>query len=267
MTGSARRKRVVSKQRVALAAALVAAIAAAIVVLVASPWDRGGTPARPKAVIVDQLAFSDPNPDFAAKAARALEAAGYIVDYYPNIAVTVEFYRDLPSLGYSFVLLRSHSTQFLFRADDANSSRQVADNSVMLFTTEPYSAFAHLEDQRARRLAVGSYPDRPAAGQYFLINPTFVESSMRGRFRDATIVLMGCGGLSTPDLAKAFQRRGAKDFISWDTDVTSAHTDAATQALLTHLVSESLPPTEAVAKTMAEVGPDPSYGSRLLAFP
>ena len=243
------------------------AFAAAAAVIAARPWDRDDSPAVPRAAIIDQLGYTDANPDFAAEASRVLEAAGYAVDYYPSAAITVEFYRELPSRGYNFVLLLSHSTNILYKPDAGNAELQAVDKSVMLFTTEPYSAFAHVEDQRSRRLAVGSYPDRPIAGRYFLIQPEFVTSSMHGRFRDATIVLMGCAGLSTPDLAEAFQRRGAKEFISWDTAVTAAHTDAATRKLLAHLVGEGLAPEEAVARTMADVGPDPAYGARLVTYP
>jgi hypothetical protein len=220
-------------------------------------------------VIVDQLAITDPNPDFAAQASRALERAGYIVDYYPSTAVTVEFYRELPKRGYSFVLLRSHSTELLYKHKDADApaSLYIAGRSVMLFTNEPYSPFAHVDDQLADRLGVGSYPDGRQPGRYFVIDPAFVASSMHGRFHDATIVLMGCGGLSTIDLAKAFEQRGAKEFISWDASVTAAHTDAATQTLLNHLIADGLEPKQAVARTMTEVGPDPSFGAHLLAYP
>jgi hypothetical protein len=247
---------------------VVLAAVSAIALIVAAPWEGGaGAPARPRAVIIDQLAFTDANPEFAADASRQLEAAGYAVDYYPSKAVTVEFYRELPTRGYSFVLLRSHSTQFIYRRDSATSALRQAENSVMLFTTEPYSQVAYADEQRSGRVAVGSYPDGQAPGQYFLIDPTFVASSMRGQFRNATVVLMGCGGLSTTDMAKAFEKRGAKEFISWDTSVTAAHTDAATRTLLSHLLGDTPQPNEAVAKTMAEVGPDPSFGSKLVAYP
>jgi hypothetical protein len=266
----ARKRRIsVAKRKAWLASAGVAfAGVSAILLLLAAPWDRGGgTPPRPRAVIVDQLAYTDANPDFAAEAERDLRAAGYDVDYYPSKAVTVEFYRELPSRGYGFVLLRSHSTQFIYRRDPVTSELKQAENSVMLFTTEPYSQVAHADEQRSGRVAVGSYPDHQAEGQYFLIDPTFVANAMHGQFKNATVVLMGCGGLSTTDLAKAFEKRGAKEFISWDTSVTAAHTDAAARKLLAHLLGDTPQPNEAVARTMAEVGPDPSFGSKLLAYP
>lgn len=57
-----------------------------------------------KAAIVDQLSLTQPNPAFAETATGILEDAGYLVDYYPGEAVTVEFYRDLPTHGYDLIL-------------------------------------------------------------------------------------------------------------------------------------------------------------------
>jgi hypothetical protein len=249
---------------IVVAASLLFTLAVSLLLAISSNSDDG--PSGPRAVIIDQLAHTDANPDFAKDATSVLESAGYRVDYYPSAAITVEFYRELPSRGYSFVLLRSHSTNFLTRPDENNPGETVVDKSVMLFTTEPYTVFAHGDEQRDRQIAVGSYPDHPDAGRYFLIQPEFVASRMHGHFKDATVVLMGCGGLSTPDLAEAFKGRGAKEFISWDASVTAAHTDEATRSLLGHLVRDGLTPDEAVAKTMEDVGPDPAFGARLVTF-
>ncbi len=229
-------------------------------------WPSDGAAGPPRAVIVDQLALTNPNPEFVNEAGLRLQAAGYAVDYYRSYEVTVDFYRDLPKRGYKLIVIRSHASQQIFERDPATGGA-VEHAGVALFTNEPYSQFTHEDDQRGYRLGVGSYPQLGITDKYFLIGPEFVRSSMRGTFKDATIVLMGCGGLSTPDMARAFEERGVRQFISWDTLVTAAHTDAATQELLGHLVSDRLPPAEAVAQTMAAVGPDPSYGSRLLVYP
>ena len=61
--------------------------------------------------------------------------------------------------------------------------------------------------------------------------------------------------------------KGAKAVIGWDALVSAAQTDAATERLLQHLVAEGLPMGEAVQKTMAEVGTDPSYGASLRVYP
>ena len=78
---------------------------------------------------------------------------------------------------------------------------------------------------------------------------------------------MGCSGLKTDDLAQAFIARGASQLVSWDQPVTAAHTDEATSELLSDLLAKKLGMRQAVASTMAKVGPDPSYGARLAVYP
>lgn len=66
-------------------------------------------PVEPKtAAIVDQLSLSEPNPGFLASAARTLEQAGYLVDYYPADQVSVDLYRYLPTFDYDLIAFRVH---------------------------------------------------------------------------------------------------------------------------------------------------------------
>jgi hypothetical protein len=90
---------------------------------------------------------------------------------------------------------------------------------------------------------------------------------MTGRFDGATIVLMGCDGLIADTTAEAFVRKGVRDVVGWNGRVSAKHTDAATESLLRHLLMDGLPTRDAVTQTMAEVGPDPEYGSTLLVYP
>jgi len=64
-------------------------------------------PSLPKAAIVDQGSLAPtagPNPVFVKKATAILKEAGFSVDYYPGEEVTVEFYRNLPTYGYDFII-------------------------------------------------------------------------------------------------------------------------------------------------------------------
>ena len=98
-------------------------------------------------------------------------------------------------------------------------------------------------------------------------NLKFIQSRMNGEFQGTTVVLMGCDGLRSDRTAQAFLNRGAKTFISWDRPVSATHTDKATQRLLQLLLVDELPAAEAVARTMQDVGPDPTFQSELLTFP
>ena len=134
--------------------AAVTAIAVAAALAVALVFDRLPTsnssqPSGPlTAAIIDQASLTQPNPALAESATAILERAGYTVDYYPGEQVTVDFYRDLPTLGYDLLIVRTHSGLYLdgIRTDEA-----------FLFTSEPYSQTEHLDDQRARRLIKASY--------------------------------------------------------------------------------------------------------------
>jgi len=239
---------------VALAAVALASVALAIGLLLTV---GSGGPSGPKtAAIIDQLSLTVPNPQFAEAATGTLEKAGYTVDYFPGEEVTVDFYRGLPARGYDLILLRSHSSRLQEHWEDTEI------DEVILFTSEPYSEVEYVEEQEAGQLAIARYTE--GGEPYFGIAPGFITSSMRGSFDGATVVLMGCEGLSTHATGKAILEMGAESVISWTGLVTATHTDLATEELVDLLVLGELPPDEAVAQTMAKVGPDPSFGSELL---
>jgi hypothetical protein len=215
-------------------------------------------PGPPTAAIVDQLSFNVPNPDFAQQTTALLEQAGYKVDYYPSEQVNVDFYRRLSEHGYKVIIFRSHADRL-----QAEWHGKPIDE-VILFTSEPYDRSKYVSDQAANRLVIAQYAK--GGDEYFGIAPDFFNKTI-GNFKGTTIVMMGCEGLLSTRTAAAFVDLGAKTYISWDASVTAPHTDAATEALLQHLLIEKRSASDAVALTMADVGPDPVYGSRLEAYP
>jgi hypothetical protein len=227
----------------------------------ARPTTGDSAPGPATAAIVDQLSLTEPNPTFAATATNLLEQGGYAVDYYPGEQVTVEFYRGLPAHGYDLLVLRVHSGM---ATDDG-----VPTGYLGLFTGEPFSEVFHdaetWEDAEAGRLGRARQGD--GSPEYFSIVPDFIESSMRERFEGTTVIMMGCDGLRTDATAEAFVRKGAKAVVGWSGRVSASHTDAATERLLQHLLIEEHTSREAVARTMAEVGPDPQYHSTLVYYP
>ncbi len=271
--------------RPALLTGLLTALAAGAIAYVWLGLPVGGGerydgPAPLTAVIIDQLSLTSPDQAFVDEATRTLQAAGYTVDYVPGEEVTVDYFRDLPSRDYGLVIVRAHSGFVLRNPQQAGDTRAPTDT--FLFTSEAFSDDRHVDDQRSRRLSVAYYVDTgleqldgdPDAllrafqtePRYFGIKPGFIESSARGRFRNSTVVLMGCNGLSTQSLAQAFVKKGARAVVGWDELVTAGHTDQATERLLGYLLGEGLSTREAVARTAAEVGPDPTYGGKLLLY-
>jgi hypothetical protein len=263
---SAQRRRARTWRLRLLVAATGAVVACAVIAIVAGfALIQGSGSGRPKAVIVDQLAITDPNQAFVDDATQKLRDAGYDVDYRGPAEVTVDFYRSLPGRGYKLIVLRSHAAEQVERDKTTGDVHTLGDAG--LFTDEPYSTSAHLQEQYASVLGIGTIPQMPHQPQLFTVPPVFVASQTHGRFDGTLVVLMGCAGLKTEGLAKAFIGKGASEFISWDDAVTATHTDKATTDLLQHLLGDQLSAKEAVARTMADVGPDPELGAHLLSYP
>ena len=237
----------------------ISAVVAALLVFVVAEGGDSDPPAGPTAVIVDQLDLTAPNPEFAEAATKTLEEAGYVVEYVPGAEVTVDFYRELPDQGYDMVILRSHSARL-----QSEFAGEPVDE-VILFTNEGWTDQKYVSEQETGQLTTARYNDE--GERYFGVAPSFIEESAQGSFDGTTIVLMGCEGLGSERTAEVFVRKGAQSVISWDGLVSATHTDAATEELLELMLLGQLPAAEAVAETMTSVGPDPTYGSKLLSLP
>lgn len=222
----------------------------------------GNSSLKPRAVIVDQLSLTERNPAFVESAGGILTRAGYDVDYYGGEEVTVDLYRGLPRQRYDLVILRVHSG--LVNEINAKTGAEKLTEAVALATGEPYDETKYASALGPQYPGLGAYRNTPPL---FGITPDFVRSAMEGKFDETTIILMGCDGLFSSETAEVFLEKGAKSFVSWTGLVSAAHTDAATERLLQHLVGERLAVEEAVAKTMAELGPDAKYGSTLRLYP
>jgi len=215
---------------------------------------------EPKAAIVDHLSLTVPNQTFIETATNILKQAGYTVDYYPSKQVTVDFYRNLPTRGYALVILRVHSS-----ATDVGGT----EGPVALFTSERVSSTKYVYEQLTDQLVGVAYSveEKERGIAYFGINPPFITHSMKGKFQNTTIIMMGCEGLDNPLMAEAFRQKGAKVYISWNQPVSASHTDLATTTLLQHLLIEKLTVKQAIQETFKEVGADPAYRSLLVYYP
>jgi hypothetical protein len=245
----------------ALAVSLAAAAVAAVLLIpgarealgLASSGDDELT-----AVIIDQLDLTAPNPEFVTDTTELLESDGYVVDYVAGTDVTVDVYRTLPKGDYDLVILRVHSTAEVSRGDDDVTS-------VSIFTGQPYSEDLYYEEQL--RGAVGFAQYTEDSPKLFGVTAEFVRNSMEGRFDNTVVLMMGCQGFINAEGAEAFTDKGARTFIGWDGLVTADHTDEATSLLLQYLISDDADSRDAVDLTMAEIGPDPDFGSQLVARP
>jgi hypothetical protein len=256
-----RRTRRFAPRPVALALSVLAVLAGAAVAWAVLRSDDGEENGPPKAAIVDQLSVNLPNAEFVQRATATLEGAGYIVDYYPGDQTDVEFYRRLPVLDYDVLVFRNHADRL--QAIEPSGERF---DEVILFTSERYDRGRYIDDQAANRLVIASYPEDDTE-TFFGISSRFIKDGMIGEFHGTTVIMMGCEGLLNDSTAQAFIDRGAETYISWDETVSVQHTDAAGERLLDLLYAQKLPAAAAVDQTMAELGPDPFFGSSLLAYP
>lgn len=164
-------------------------------------------------------------------------------------------FQQLANLDYDYLLLRVHIARF------TGEWRGKTYDYPVLFTSEPYSADEYVSEQWDLLLnPVYAYEGAPT---FFGVAPNFIEAN--GDFNGATVVMMGCSGLSTDALAAAFADQGADRVVGWNDLVSAEHTDEATSRLLSYLL-EGDSAQQAVAKTNAEVGTDPVYHSHLLAY-
>jgi len=172
---------------------------------------------------VDQLSLSFPSPSFVRRCTAVLEGAGFAVDYYPGKEVTVKLYKNLPTHNYDLIILRAHSAY-------------IEKHSILaIFTSEPYTKDRYIYEQLRHRIARGKLEQPPEGDPGCLaITDKFIRHSMKGSFKDSSIIMMGCAGIRAA--AKAFLMKEARVYIGWDGRVSADHTDLATLKLLETLL-------------------------------
>jgi len=214
-------------------------------------------PGEPKAAIVDQLYSLQPNEDFIQQTTQELEDYGFEVDLYQGDKITVDLYRHLPGLGYKVIIFRAHSGLLGMEGEIIKRT--------CLFTNEPYSERKHVAEQLSDQLAMARIDEHHP--WVFAIGDEFVTQSMKGQFANTVVIMMGCSCLYLDDLAQAFIEKGASTYLGWDVAVDLSYVDDASISLVQNLCGENLTVREAVAKTMAEKGPDPRHGAELKYYP
>ena len=212
--------------------------------------------AEAKAAIVDQLYTLYPNQVFVEQMTLELEAYGFRVDVWRGDAVTVDFYRKLPTYGYKLIIFRVHSG-LQVEADEANRT--------WLFTSETYSETSHVIEQLTDQLTFArTHEDAPWV---FAIGARFITNSMKGDFDNTVIIMMGCSAARHWDMAQAFTKKGASTYLGWNASVDLGYVGRAALEVVSNLCTEAMTVEGAIDSTMAEVGPDPNYNAFLYGYP
>ena len=210
-----------------------------------------------KAAIVDQLYNIRENPAFIEYTTQELKDYGFEVDVYQGDDVTVDLYRKLPTYGYKLIIFRVHSGLLIHEED--------VGNRTWLFTSEPYSRTRHFFEQLGGQ--VTSAKTSEDAPSVFAVGAKFITQVMEEQFADTAIIMMGCAGFNSEDLAQAFSQKGASTYMAWDASVGLSYVDDATTGLVEKLIFKELTIAEAVAETMKEKGLDPVGNAVLKYYP
>ncbi|MEM1514873.1 MAG: hypothetical protein QXH24_02325 [Candidatus Bathyarchaeia archaeon] len=199
-----------------------------------------------RAVIIDSIGLTKPNPAFLEGAREVLVNAGLKVEFFNGSQVTIRLLDDFG--GYGLVILRVHS------------AIDIKHGFLYLFSAEPYSKDKYLYEQYygAYREA---YTFDSNEGLYFALRADLLgsEDGLRG----STIILMGCNGTNSEYAIEKLFEKGAKEIIAWDGYVDLEYTDKVALKLLRLVYEEGLSFSEAVQRVMDVMGPDPIWGSRL----
>jgi hypothetical protein len=211
----------------------------------------------PRAAIIDQLYSLQPNADFTRLVTNSLEKAGYRVDCFKGDEITVDFYRRLPGYNYRLIIFRAHAGLL--------GGQGQALPWTCLFSNEPYSETAHINEQLSDRLAKA----RTDEGHpwVFGIGNRFVARSMEGQFNRTVIIMMGCSTLYVDDLARAFIEKGAAAYLGWDATIGLDYVDDATIDLVHGLLGYQLSIQDSSAQVLKDNGPDPTWGAGLKYYP
>jgi len=241
------------KKRVIYAALIIVAVSIGIISYMQLFKSNNAKDQIPrKAAVIDNLAITNPNSTFFEEVKRVLLDANFSnedIDYYGYEKVTVNFYRELPKLGYGLIILRVHSG-LLSNVEEC------------LYTSELINKDA-LADYLRKDYAIVNSTLPQTGKHYFGIRPDFVRSNMEGRFENTIIIAMGCNSCKTESMAKAFVNdKNAKLYMGWNNVVFASHTDTQTIRLL-----ELLFKNETVDDAVGAIEPDPISQGRLRYYP
>jgi hypothetical protein len=207
----------------------------------------------PRAAILDQLQSEIPNESFHKKVTEYLQGAGYQVDYYPTEEITVGLYKQLPSLDYDFIVIRSHSL-----GDGA------VEPSASLFTGEKYTDHKYIKEQFLGYVGRGipilnqelSHTGGIQAHRnntYFVVGSKMVDELMVGNFKNTTIVLAGCETMEKSRLADSFLNKGASNVIGWNGLVDARNNDGIVLEVLKRTLVDGYEINQSVDSVMEQV--------------
>lgn len=207
---------------------------------------QGANQNQKTAIIIDPI---NEESRFKTRSTNLLTDNGYKVTYISGEDVTVRLLKNLPK-DHDIYIFRVHST--------------CINNRTWIFSGEKYQTESH----SLMQLADLVHKARPSltSAYYFAVSPELIQQYNKDSFTSSLILMMGCKGLTTNDMANAFCLEGASTYVSWDGNVCLDHTDQTYLALLDALCTGKSSITDAVNQTHTKIGADPVYSSVINAY-
>jgi hypothetical protein len=236
------------KWKAVLPAVFIVAVILALILYFHQPSHQSNHVRAPRAVIIDGLALTKPNPQFIEEAEDVLSKVGFDVDVYVGSNVTINLLMNIG--GYELIVLRVHS------AIDTKSG------FLYLFSTERYNLTGYLYEQISGAVRE-AYTFNEREGPYFALRADLLGCSSRDGLNDSSIIMMGCNGTNSWRTIVRLFERGVKNIVAWDGYVDLTYSDKITLSLLKAVYEDKMDFPKAVEKTMDEYGVDPIWKSRL----
>ena len=232
-------------------------------IIITSPSSLDKQP-RQLAAIIDQLHDSIPNERYQEKTIEYLENAGYDVDLYTTEDLTLDFFKNLPTMNYKLIIFRTHSFEETY-----------PENHTFLFTGEKYELKKYIQEQLSGQIAKGiplnvqgleelkedneSIDDK----SYFVFGSKMMDELMIGKFPQSVIIIGGCESVRTSELGKSFILRGASTVVGWDRSVKSLENDKVMLALLEEILINKIGIHDALLSLNGEFSTKLHYSSQL----
>jgi len=221
----------------------------------------------PRAAIIDQLYDEYPDEDLHKQITEYLKNAGYkVVDIYKTEEVTVDFYKNLPSMNYKFILIRSHSLEggsmeasaSLFTGEKYNDHKYIPEQFMKLV----HRGVPYLDEEIKERGGWRALEDK----MYFLVGSSLFDKSMIGEFPGSTIILAGCATMKDTILADSFLNRGASEVIGWDDLVGPENNDEVLLLLLNQTLVNNVDMKNAVQSVAKLIEGKLDYDTTLVYY-
>lgn len=178
--------------------------------------------------------------------------------------ITVDFYKQILKSKYQLYVLRVHST---FTPNLSRLGWKIPEGSVVIITQERYDKTKYVVEQFFQEQLLPSFTlnttGTPLGFGYFAFTENFIKAQDVDLGR-ATIIVLGCHGLYSKGMAKAFIEKGALVYFGFNGYVSAPYADKVGAELLKNLFIEKKSIRETILDITTRVGIEPYYKSELL---